>query len=144
MFEFAGGEPAFLALAAALHERVVQDPELNHAFAKGSDPNHIEHLAAYLGEVFGGPPRYSESHGGHSAMLRIHSGNGIGNDWGARFVNCFVHALDDAQFPDDPEFRASLRSYIGVAVGEIESVAPLGFRVPNGMAMPRWAWKGEH
>ena len=46
MFEFAGGEQAFLALAAAHHERCLQDPELNHPFSHGGDPNHLEHLAA--------------------------------------------------------------------------------------------------
>jgi hemoglobin len=30
LFEFAGGEPAFLALAAAHHARCLEDPELNH------------------------------------------------------------------------------------------------------------------
>lgn len=142
MFEFAGGEPAFLALAAAIHERVLQDAELNHAFSKGSDPHHIEHLAAYLGEVFGGPARYSEWHGGHSAMLAIHAGNGIGNDWARRFVDCFMQAVDDAQLPDNREFRAGLRSFIERAVIEVESVAPPGYRVPKGMSTPRWSWEG--
>ena len=55
MFEFAGGDPAFLALAAEHHERCLQDPELNHPFSHGVDPQHIEHLAAYWTEVFGYP-----------------------------------------------------------------------------------------
>jgi hemoglobin len=32
LYEFAGGEPGFLALARAHHERCVADPELNHPF----------------------------------------------------------------------------------------------------------------
>ena len=31
LYEFAGGEQAFLALAAAVTERCIADPELNHA-----------------------------------------------------------------------------------------------------------------
>src|ERR1700716_2205456 len=74
MFEFAGGEPAFLALAAAHHERCLQDPELNHPFSHGVNPEHIDRLAAYWAEVFGGPARFSELYGGHSAMLGLHAG----------------------------------------------------------------------
>ena len=33
LFAFAGGEPAFLALATAHHARCLADPELNHPFA---------------------------------------------------------------------------------------------------------------
>ena len=34
LYEFAGGDDAFLALSAATHERYLADPELNHAFAQ--------------------------------------------------------------------------------------------------------------
>src|SRR6266567_8658485 len=112
LFEFAGGDQAFLALAAATHERCLQDPELNHPFGHGVGPNHLEHLAAYWAEVFGGPPRYSRSLGGHSAMLGIHAGQGAGEDLGARFVACFVQAADDAGLPADPDFRAAFRAYM--------------------------------
>lgn len=117
MYEFAGGDPAFLALAAAHHERCLQDPELNHPFSHGVNPQHIERLAAYWAEVFGGPTLYSESHGGHSAMLGIHAGQGAGDDFGPRFVACFMQAADDALLPDDPDFRAALRSYNRVGGG---------------------------
>ena len=42
MFEFAGGEPAFLALATAHHERCLQDPVLNHPFSHPGHPQHVE------------------------------------------------------------------------------------------------------
>ena len=62
LFEFAGGEPAFLALAAAHHARCLADPELNHPFSHpGQHPQHVERLAAYWAEVMGGPPTYSRS-----------------------------------------------------------------------------------
>ena len=142
MFEFAGGEPAFLALAAAHHERCLQDPELNHPFSHGVDPEHIERLAAYWAEVFGGPAKYSVSVGGHSAMLNVHSGKGAGDDYGPRFVDCFVNAADDAGLPDDPDFRAALRSYMEWAVGDVLQYAPEGVRAPAGRMMPRWSWDG--
>jgi hemoglobin len=63
IFDFAGGEPAFLALAAAHHERCLQDPVLNHPFSHPGKPDHIERLAAYWAEALGGPARYSEKWG---------------------------------------------------------------------------------
>ena len=142
IFEFAGGEDAFLALAAAHHERCLQDPELNHPFSRGVNPAHIQHLADYWAEVFGGPARYSESHGGHSGMLEIHARQGAGDDYGPRFVACFVHAADDAGLPEDPDFRAALRSYMEWAVIEVISYAPPEAEVPTGLAVPRWGWNG--
>jgi hemoglobin len=48
LFEFAGGESAFAALAAAHHARCLRDPELNHPFSHpGQHPQHVERLAAY-------------------------------------------------------------------------------------------------
>ena len=142
MFEFAGGDPAFLALAAAHHERCLQDPELNHPFSQGVNPEHVERLGFYWAEVFGGPARYSKSHGGQSAMLGIHAGEGAGEDLGARFVACFVQAIDDAGLPDDPDFRAGLRAYMESAVREVLSYSPRGAQVPAGLHVPRWSWNG--
>jgi hemoglobin len=143
MFEFAGGEPAFLALAAAHHERCLADPELNHPFSHGTAPHHLEHLAAYWAEVFGGPPRYSNSHGGHSAMLEIHARQGSGDDFGPRFVTCFMQAADDVGLPDDPDFRAQLRAYMEWATGEVVSYAPADAQVESGLPVPRWGWNGR-
>ena len=110
LYEFAGDKSAFLALATAHHARCLADPELNHPFSHpGQHPQHVERLAAYWAEVMGGPPRYSESGGDHSAMLRLHVGNGDMGELGRRFVECFVAAADDAALPDDAEFRGAPR-----------------------------------
>jgi hemoglobin len=142
VFEFAGGKAAFLALAAAHHERCLQDPELNHPFSHGISPQHIDNLAAYWAEVFGGPAQYSESHGGHSAMLEIHAHQGAGEGWGPRFVTCFMQAADDARLPDDPDFRVALRSYMEWATEEVLSYAPPESQVPKALPVPRWSWDG--
>ena len=142
MFEFAGGEQAFLALAGAHHERCLQDPELNHPFSHGTAPHHIEHLAAYWAEVFGGPARYSNSHGGQSAMLEIHARQGTGDDYGPRFVACFMQAADDVGLPDDSDFRAQLRAYMEWATEEVISYAPAEAQVQAGLRVPRWGWNG--
>jgi len=142
LYEFAGGEEAFIALAAATHERCLQDPELNHPFSHGLNPNHIEHLAAYWGEVLGGPRRYSESLGGHSGMLTIHAGEGTGDQFPERFVACFMQGADDAGLPDEPEFRAAIRAYMEWATRELDSYAPPGSRVRTALRMPSWSWEG--
>ena len=142
LYEFAGGGPAFIALAAATHERCLADPELNHPFSHHVSPRHTEHLAAYWAEVLGGTARYSGSLGGHSGMLSIHAGEGAPDDMGDRFEACFVQALDDAELPEDGEFRAAMRAYIHWATGEVNSYAPPGTEVKLDQPMPRWSWDG--
>jgi hemoglobin len=143
IFEFAGGAPAFLALAAAHHERCLQDPVLNHPFSHPGHPQHVERLASYWAEVFGGPPHYSQSCGGHSSMIGIHAGQGADQDLGERFVRCFVQAADDAGLPTDAELRASLRSYMEWAVADVLSYSPRDAQVPPDLPVPRWSWDGR-
>jgi hemoglobin len=144
LFDFAGGEPAFLALAAAHHARCLADPELNHPFSHPDQhPQHVERLAAYWGEVLGGPPRYSQACADHSYVLQIHSGNGDISDLGRRFVDCFVLALDDAELPADQEFRDAMAAYMRWAVSEVLSYSPVDATVPTNSPMPRWSWNGH-
>jgi hemoglobin len=142
MFEFAGGSRAFLDLATAFHRRCLEDPVLAHPFSHPGNPDHVERLADYWAEVLGGPARYSESFGGHSAMLGIHAGQGAEEDLGTRFVACFVQAAKDASLPDDAELRAGLRAYMEWAVGEVLVYSRPGSSVPSHQSMPRWGWAG--
>jgi hemoglobin len=142
IYEFAGGDAAFEALAAAHHQRCLDDPVLNHPFSHPGHPDHVARLGAYWAEVLGGPPRFSEVADGQSAMLRIHANNGAEEDMGRRFVDCFVQAADDAGLPDDPEFRAALRAYMEWAVADVMSYAPVDAVVPEALAIPRWSWEG--
>ena len=143
LYEFAGGGPAFLALAAAHHARCLADPELNHPFSHpGQHPQHVERLAAYWAEVMGGPALYSRSCGDHSFMLRMHAGNGDLTDLGRRLVSCFVAAADDAGLPADQEFRAALRLYMTWAVDEVLLLGPPEATVPDGRQLPHWTWEG--
>ena len=75
-------------------------------------------------------------------MLGIHAGHGTGEDYGPRFVACFVQAADDAGLPADPEFRATLRAYMEWAVVEVLFYAPSGSQVPPDLRVPRWSWDG--
>jgi hemoglobin len=142
IYEAAGGETAFVALAAAHHARCLADPVLEHPFSHGVDPEHVDRLAAYWAEVFGGPPTYSASFGGHSGMMRVHAGNEMEGDLGERFVACFVTAADDAGLPDEPELRAGLRAYMEWATRAMYAYNAPDAVVPSGMPMPRWGWAG--
>lgn len=143
LYEFAGGDEAFLALAQAHHVRCLADPELNHPFSHDDlDPEHVEHLAAYWAEVLGGPPRYSTEYGTETEVLQIHAGHGDMSDLGSRFVTCFVAAMDDAGLPEDPRFRAAMGGYMEWAVAEVLRYGPPGTVVAAGKAVPRWGWDG--
>lgn len=143
LYEFAGGEPAFLALAAAHHARCLADPELNHPFSHADlNPAHVPRLAAYWAEVMGGPATYSGGCGDQSALLRIHAAHGDMSDLGRRFVDCFVAAADDAGLPADAEFRAALRAYMEWAVADVLVYSPADALVPDGVPVPRWSWEG--
>jgi hemoglobin len=143
LYEFGGGEDAFLALARAHHARCLADPELNHPFShEDQHPQHVERLAAYWGEVMGGPSTYSQQCGDESAVLTMHSGNGDMGDLGERFLDCFVRALDDAELPDDPAFRNAMREYMRWAVDNVLSYSDEDAVVPSGAAMPHWDWDG--
>jgi hemoglobin len=142
IYEAVGGDEAFLALATAFHARCLADPVLEHPFSHPGSPEHVERLAEYWAEVFGGPPRYSKEHGGHSAMLEIHARQGADEDLGRRFAAAFMAAADDAGLPADPTLRNVLRDHIAWAVEEVLSLSPGDTRVDPELATPRWGWNG--
>lgn len=143
LYDHAGGAAALLALARAHHARCLADPELNHPFSHpGQNPQHIERLAAYWGEVLGGPPEYSRHCGNQTDLLAMHAGNGDMSDLARRFVDCFMGAADDAGLPDDEPFRQALRSYMEWAVGEFNGHPTGAHTVTSGLSTPRWDWDG--
>ena len=75
-------------------------------------------------------------------MLELHARTGAADDWGRRFVACFVQAVDDARLPDDPAFRDALRAYMEWATEEVMSYAPASSVVPEELPVPRWGWHG--
>jgi hemoglobin len=142
LYEFAGGDEAFLKLAAAHHARCLADPELNHPFSHpDQNPRHVERLAAYWAQVMGGPPAYTQEWGGDQAFLvDMHAGNGDMSDLARRFVECFVLAADDAGLPGDPAFRAALRAYMEWAVQDVALSHPNDRDIPADLEIPRWSW----
>jgi hemoglobin len=143
LYEHAGGADAFLALARAHHDRCLADPELNHPFSHpGGNPQHIERLAAYWGEVLGGPDEYTRHLSNQTDLLAMHAGNGDMSDLARRFVVCFMAAADDAGLPDDEPFRTALRSYMEWAVGRFNAHPVGAHTIASGLRVPRWGWDG--
>jgi hemoglobin len=143
LFEYAGRDTGLLRLARAHHERCLADPELSHPFSHSDQhPEHVERLATYWAEVFGGPPTYTASCGNQTDLLVMHSGNGDMTGLSRRFVDCFVAAADDADLPDDADFRDALRAYMEWAVQQFNAYPEQDAHVQPGLAVPHWSWDG--
>ena len=112
IFEHLGGAPALAKLAEAQYRRCLTDPVLIEVFGTQPRPGHAEHLAAWLGEVFGGPDIYTRELGGHGALLHHHANLAITEPQRQRFVEVFLAAADEAGLPDDERFRERFRAYL--------------------------------
>ena len=140
IYDRAGGAPAFARLTHALHERCVADPVLNHPFDRPDlKPDHLERLASYLAEVCGGPPVYSTSYGGESAMQEVHACNEPHEEMYGRFLDCFVLAMDDAGLPGD--VLGAMQSFMEGALSGMRAYAAPGSVVPPGLPMPHVSWR---
>src|SRR4029453_14742910 len=90
IFEHLGGADALRRLADAQYRRCLTDPVLTEVFGTRARPEHVDHLAAWLGEVFGGPDSYTRELGGHGALLRHHANRSITQAQRRRFVEFFL------------------------------------------------------
>src|SRR5439155_22516870 len=112
LFEWAGGFPALLRMTRLFYAKYVPtDPLLAPLFANMS-PDHPERVAAWLGEVFGGPNQYTERYGGYGRMVSQHIGKGLTEAHRTRWASLMVQAANDAMVPSDAEFRAAFVAYV--------------------------------
>jgi CDGSH-type Zn-finger protein/truncated hemoglobin YjbI/ferredoxin len=140
MFEWCGGLPALTRMTRIFYERYVpEDPLLAPLFANMS-ADHPERVAKWLGEVFGGPPCYSEEYGGYPRMLSQHIGKCLQEDWRARWVQLLLRAASDAGLPNDAEFRAAFGSYIEWGSRLAVENSQTDAKPPEAMPMPHWDW----
>jgi hemoglobin len=139
LYEWAGGEAALVRWFTEFYARVPNDPVLAPVFA-GMDPKHAVHVAAFVGEVLGGPKRYSEGHGGHAAMIRKHLHRNLDHDKRTRWLQLLLECADAVGLPDDPEFRSALVGYLewGSRLAVINSQP--GANAVEAAPMPAWGW----
>jgi hemoglobin len=139
VYEWAGGAAAFRRLTEVFYDAVEHDEILAPVFSSMS-PQHREHVALWLGEVFGGPPRYTDELGGYPEMLRHHLGLGLTEEQRARWAALIAASADPAGLPDDPEFRSAFVAYVewGTRIALANS-QPGVDAVPDA-PVPRWGW----
>ncbi|THG33253.1 group II truncated hemoglobin [Naasia lichenicola] len=143
LYEAAGGKDGLVALARAWHARVMADEVVSHAFSHGYHPEHVERLSAYWAEALGGPATFSESVGGETSVVRMHSGNGEHQEMDERAIACFDQALTDVGIDEDTRLHRVLRDYFSWATTSTMARYPDSpDAVPDGLAIPRWSWDG--
>lgn len=113
LYDWAGGAAGLQKLFTRFYERVPADPLLAPIFAK-MDPAHAVHVAAFVGEVFGGPRVYSQEHGGHPHMIHKHLDRALDNDKRKRWIALCSTAPTRSGSPTIRSFaRRSLRTSSG-------------------------------
>ena len=139
LYAWAGGAEPIERLLVTFYEKVPRDPMLAPVFASMSR-EHAVHVAEFVAEVLGGPPRYSEKRGGHPAMIRHHVGKELTEAQRKRWVALLLECADEVGLPDDPEFRSSLVAYLewGSRLAVINSRPDA--KVDHDAPMPKWGW----
>lgn len=139
LYEWVGGQENLIKLTKEFYRRVKKDDILSEVFAE-MDDDHPEHVANFIGEVFGGPKSYSEKHGGHPAMIRHHLNKHLTETQRRRWINLLLDTYTDLQLPADPEFASALVGYLewGTRLAVINSQP--GAEVYEKAPMPKWGW----
>jgi hemoglobin len=137
-----GGTAGLRRLSDAFYQRVLADPLLAPVFANFT-PAHVEHVAVWLAEVFGGPEDYTARLGGHHALLESHLGLGIRDEHRQRWLQLMGQAIDEV-LPGQPELHDALMAYFGwgTAIAEDLSRSPAGTDLGQPGPTPRWGYDG--
>ena len=141
LYEWAGDMKTFEALFARFYDKVLKDDLLREVFRHMS-PQHVEHVAHFVAEVFGGPKLYSGQDGGsHAGMIGRHIGKMLTEEKRQRWVYLLLQTADEVGLKSDPEFRSAFVGYIewGTRLAVINSQLienPLKESEP----MPKWGW----
>ena len=140
LYEWLGGQPVLDRLTARFYERVRDDALLAPVFAH-MDGGHPRHVALFLAEVLGGPPTYSEQHGGHAYMVSRHLSRHLSQAQRRAWVALLLDTADELGVPDDPEFRSAIVGYLewGSRLAVINSASDENTIAP-GAPMPTWGW----
>jgi hemoglobin len=141
VYAWAGGRGRLEQLTALFYAKVAQDEVLAPVFSHMS-PEHAQHVAHFISEVFGGPPLYTEVDGGsHTKMVEHHIGRHLTETQRRRWMMLLLDSADEVGLPDDPEFRSALVGYLewGSRLAVINSQISEN-PIMEGEPMPRWGW----
>jgi hemoglobin len=139
LYEWVGGAEALNRLTAAFYDKVLRDPLLEPIFRSMSG-DHPTHVAAFLGEVFGGPKLYTEKFGGHPSMISHHLNRHLTEAQRKQWIALLLDTADETGLPDDPEFRSAFVAYIewGTRLARLNSQD--GAKPELNEPMPQWGW----
>lgn len=141
LYEWVGGNEKLEQLTKVFYEKVLRDDLLYPDFANMS-PEHAQHVAHFIGEVFGGPKKYTEEDkGSHATMVAHHVGKMLDEQKRKRWIQLLLETADEIGLADDPEFRSALVGYLewGSRIAVINSNTtenPVSELEP----MPKWGW----
>jgi hemoglobin len=141
LYDWAGGTEAIRRFIDAFYDRV-ESHDLLTAFFRGDvSEAHRAHVTAWWSEVLGGPATYTDELGGYERMLAHHRNLGITAEQRHRFAATMSLAADDADLPDDPEFRAAVMGYVewGTRLA-MHNSQPGAEGVAEHAPVPRWGW----
>ncbi|MGP3953851.1 group II truncated hemoglobin [Streptomyces sp. 7N604] len=140
--EAVGGTEALRRLSNTFYDGVLADPVLAPVFANFSR-THIEHVALWLAEVFGGATRFTDEVGGHQALLRSHLGLSITEEQRLRWMELMTTAVEK-ELPDDALLRQRVMEYFdwGTKIARDVSADPVGTDLGDPGPTPRWGWNG--
>lgn len=141
IFEWAGGYPAMLRMTRIFYEKLVPQDELLSPVFAAMSADHPERVAKWLSEVFSGPPDYSKEYGGYSRMLSEHLNKRLREDQRSQWANLMLQAAQEANLPNDAEFRAAFGSYIEWGSRLAVENSQQGVTPPANMPMPKWGWR---
>ncbi|MEV6974490.1 group II truncated hemoglobin [Kitasatospora sp. NPDC093806] len=142
LYQAVGGLDGLRRLSDAFYRRVLADPLLAPVFANFT-PTHIEHVAVWLGEVFGGPDGFTTDLGGHQSLLRAHLGLAITEEQRLRWLELMAEAVR-AELPADELLHRRVLEYFdwGTKIAKDVSASPPGTDLGEPGPTPRWGWEG--
>ncbi|MEO8530688.1 MAG: group II truncated hemoglobin, partial [Deltaproteobacteria bacterium] len=111
LYDWIGGITVLEALTEAFYKTVKTDDLIGPIFAK-MDAEHPKHVAAFIGEVLGGPKLYSDHYGGHPEMIRQHLNRHLTEAQRRCWLAILLDTYEGMDAPHDPEFASALISYL--------------------------------
>src|SRR5687768_18331305 len=112
LYEWAGEAQTFERLFTAFYDNVLRDELLSEVF-KTMSPDHVQHVAHFVAEVFGGPQLYTTQDGGtHARMIGKHIGKMLTEQQRQRWMQLLLQTADKIGLKSDPEFRSAFVGYI--------------------------------
>jgi len=142
LYEDAGGVEGLRQLSDSFYRRVLADPLLAPVFANFT-LTHVDHVAVWLAEVFGGPEDFTARLGGHQALLESHLGLGIRDEHRQRWLELMDQAIDEV-LPGQSRLHDALMAYFGwgTAIAQDVSRSPAGTDLGEPGPTPRWDYDG--